>query len=282
MSLPTDYAKLLTAVQSIAVSSKCDKIDLLHTLRVQLEPFVFEILNVRYGPSLANHWNRTTIPRHGDKALVIVERRCHPNLQFTLQNAVYFNPGHTLHIFCSQANRAYVEHVCGVQAPNVHIHPVWEGIGSPEAGKVEYNALLRQRSFYESFTEEHLLLFETDCYFLRSPSPALSRYDYVASKWAWQPSAPGGGGLSYRKRSMMLHICDSYFNPSTVMQDCFVSEGVQKLGYAFPSEAENAEFFTESIPSGRPMGTHQWWTFLLSVPPETIPAIVQIYLTLDI
>jgi hypothetical protein len=281
MAIPLIYGKLLTTVQSILVSSKCDKLELLHTARVQLEPYVFEVLQARYGSALARHWDTISIPKQADKALVIVERRCHPNLQFCIQNAVYFNPGHTLHIFCSEANRPFVEHICGTQVSNVHIHPVWEGIGTPEAGKVDYNVLLRQRHFYEMLSEEHLLIFETDCYFLRTPPSSLTRYDYVASKWSWQPSAPGGGGLSYRKRSVMLDICDRYFLETTVMQDCFVSEGITKLGYAYPDEAENASFFTESLHAPHPAGTHQWWTFLIAAHPETIPAIVHAYLTLD-
>jgi len=243
---------------------------------------VFEILEKRYGATLDRHWDTTPVPKNSDKALIIVERRCHPNLPFVIKNAVYFNPGYSLHIVCSEANKAYVEHVCGIQAPNVHIHPIWEGIGTPEEGKTDYNLLLRQRSFYERFTEEHLLLFETDCYFLRTSPATLTHYDYVAAKWGWQPDAPGGGGLSYRKRSVMLEICDRYFNETTVMQDCFVSEGVAKLGYTYPTVAENALFFTESIPSAHPAGTHQWWTFLLSFPPHEIPKIVEIYLTLYI
>jgi hypothetical protein len=280
-AVPAEYVKLFTSLQSILVSSKCDKHpNLLHVARVQLEPFVFEILQNRYGATFTRHWDTTVIPKDADKALVIVERRCHPYLPFVIKNAVYFNPGHTLHIFCSKANRAYVEHVCGTQVSNVHIHPIWEGIGTPEEGKVDYNVLLRQRSFYEMLREEHLLIFETDCYFLRTPPPSMTTYDYVAAKWGWQPDAPGGGGLSYRKRSVMLDICDRYFNETTVMQDCFASEGVQKLGYSFPSLEENAVYFTESVPSTYPAGTHQWWTFLTHFPNDFVK-IAHIYLTLD-
>jgi len=62
----------------------------LHRCRVELEPFVYSYLKDRYGAALSAHWNACTIPRVSTKAIVIVERRCHPNLEFTLQNAVFF------------------------------------------------------------------------------------------------------------------------------------------------------------------------------------------------
>jgi hypothetical protein len=282
VEISPEFMKIATTLKSIATSEFDSSTNVLHVVRTQLDQYVYEILNNRYGSLFNMYWSSATIPKISDKALVIVERRCHPNLEFCIKNAVYFNPGWSLHIFCSEANLDFVKHICGAQFPNIHIHIVWKGIGTAEQGKLEYNALLRTRSFWETFSEKHLLIFETDCYFLRKMPKEIFEYDYVACKWTWKPTEPGGGGLSYRKTDMMLNICDKYDNPDTKMQDCFVSEGVLLLKYKYPSLEENAAFFTESQIVKKPVGVHQWWTFLIHAPPQNWNTILNDYLTLEV
>lgn len=280
--IPYDYMKIITAVRSIPISR--DVSDPYHSARTQLEHFVFESLNARYGNALNAHMANCKIPKVSDKALVIVERRCHPNLEFVIKNALFFNPGFALHIFCSRANLEFITLILGKHVHDVHIHIVWEGIGTPVEGRVEYNNLLCTRKFWETFTEEHLILFETDCYFLRPVPPTIFDYDYVAAKWAWKPEHAGGGGLSYRKRSVMLDICDRYKPERVEMQDCFASEGVAALGYKTPTFQESGSFFTESVVSDRAVGTHQWWTFLVVIC-DNVPRMVRIihaYMNLEV
>lgn len=274
--IPYDYMKILTAALSVSISGG----DQLHGARVACEPFVFEALKNRYGRALDMHFDLCTIPKVSDKALVIVERRCHANLEFCIKNAVFFNPGFALHIFCSKANFEFVKLICGKHLHSIHIHVTMDGLGSPAEGREEYNKMLRTRKFWEELSEEHLILFETDCYFLRPVPPTIFAYDYVAAKWAWMPDAAGGGGLSYRKRSVMLDICDRYAREETVMQDCFASEGIAALGYKYPSVEENAKFFTESCMSEGAAGTHQWWTFLIRRDIQQMLQIIHNYLKL--
>lgn len=276
--IPYDYLKILLVAESISPTDK----ERLHTCRMQCEPFVFEALKNRYGQKLDMHFNTCTIPRVSDKALVIVERRCHANLEFCIKNAVYFNPGFALHIYCSKANAGFVKLICGKHIESVHIHVIMDTIGTALEGREEYNKLLKTKKFWEDLAEEHIIVFETDSYFLRQIPPSIFTYDYVASKWPWIIDAPGGGGLSYRKRSVMLKICDHYNQPTAIMQDSFVSEGIKTLGYKYPDEKESAKYFTESYFSSCPVGTHQWWTFLLNINTEKKLQIIDIYLKLDI
>jgi hypothetical protein len=257
-----------------------DEARFLHTCRMQLDPFVFDHLKLNYGGRLEQFWNSYTIPLKSDKAIVFVERRCHPNFEFCLQNAVYFARGYAVHIFCSQANLEFIERTCGNQLNNIHIHKVFQGIGTPEQGKLEYNRLLKEKHFWETLQEEHILTFETDCYLLRPIPESIYTYDYIASKWGWVPQEPGGGGLSYRKRSMMLAICEKYSVDCTPMQDCFASEGAKALGYKYPSFDKSSEFFLESMYSSKPIGVHQWWTFLCQVNSDNLFTIFDSYLTL--
>ena len=259
--------ELLEAVQTIL--TKCHGLPEAirnSTFRHELEPYVFQILNQEYGSFFHQHWNTCTIPTVSEKAIVIVERRPHPNLQFCLQNAAYYCPGYAIHIVCSQENLKFVQKIVEDQLSNVHIHPVFEGVGTVSEGYKDYNEMLKTKAFWERFQEEHIITLETDCYFMKPLPESVYQYDYVASRWPWLSEQPGGGGLSYRKRSVMLRICDEFEGKLTIpAQDAFVSHGIKQLGYKYPSLEENSNYFTECMYSQNAIGTHQWWTFISQI-----------------
>jgi hypothetical protein len=249
----------------------------LHRCRMEIEPFVYSYLNHTYGGELAKHWSTCTIPRNSTKGIVIVERRCHPNLEFTIQNAVYFARGYSLHIFCSEANREFVEEICGSQVDSVHIHPVFKDIGTPESGKKEYNNLLKSYGFWSSFSEEWLLCMETDSYLLKEIPEEVYNYNYVASKWPWVPGHAGGGGLSHRKKSFMMDI-SSINSLKAEMQDCFASDGVALLG----CPVIDSNMFGETWFDSTTVGTHQWWTFASDITKDNVREYLSLILTLHV
>jgi hypothetical protein len=241
---------------------------------MEIEPFVYSYLKDTYGAELARHWSRCTIPCESTKAIIIVERRCHPNLEFTIQNAVYFAPGYSLHIICSEANQAFVEKICGSQLSSVHIHPAYKHIGTPESGKQEYNMLLKSYGFWSFFNEEYFLCMETDSYLLDKLPAEIYNYNYVASKWPWVPGQAGGGGLSHRKKSFMLEIC---LKPvGTRMQDCFASDELLSLGYP----VMDGDIFGETAFEYSTIGTHQWWTFACNF--KQLKEVISVAMTLRI
>jgi hypothetical protein len=248
--------------------------------RTQIDPFFYASLQSLYGAVFRDSWNTIPIPRVSDKAILFVERRCHPNLEFCLQNAAYYARGYAMYIICSKSNVHYIQHICGQQLPNIHIHIAFDTMGTAEAGKIEYNQLLKMESFWNRFKEEHIITMETDCY-LRKPIPtSIEEYDYVASKWAWNMKEPGGGGLSYRKRSIMNKIC-SLKDPSLEsipMQDCYVSKGCLAIAAKVPTVDQSLDYFTESIISKKSCGVHQWWTFQ-EIPPIDI---IKMYLQCEV
>jgi len=254
--------------------------------RNQLDHFVFDYLKEAYGDDLDAFWNTYTVPKISDKAIILVERRCHPNLEFCLKNAVYFARGYSVHIFCSESNIDFIKHICGSQENNIHFHIQFKGIGTREEGKYEYNTLLKQKNFWESFTEEHLLIFETDCYLIKPIPESIYKYDYVASKWSWYLDKPGGGGLSYRKRSAMLKICDAFKDDISCeghLQDTFASEGVELLKLKTTATDDLQVYFNESMfIQDNTVGLHQWWTYITD---DAIPLelyIIKKYVTLEI
>ena len=266
--IDTEVDKIYSVFKSLELSENVfnSEADYLHQQRLQLDPFIFATLKKLYGTLFQEFWNTTkTIPYESDKAIVIVERRCHPNLEFILQNAAYFARGYTIYIYCSAANYSFIENICIPQLENIHICIVFDDIGTPKQGKEDYNRLLKEKFFWNTIKEEHILTIETDCYLLKPIPDLIYDYDYVASMWNWLETEPGGGGLSYRKCSVMKTICD-LDEPSVKgdqMQDSFASNGIKFLDKKF-----SHEFFTESTFSENSIGTHQWWTFLDSTKPN--------------
>ena len=84
-------------------------------------------------------------------------------------------------------------------------------------------------------------------------------YNYVASPYAWDFEA-SGGGLSFRKRSVMMNICSIYKQLENA-QDIFAYKGIKALGYSMPPFEKGVEYFCESALYEDPIGSHQWWTF---------------------
>jgi hypothetical protein len=256
MDLEAEVEKIDSVYKSLELSSELFKseAEFLHQKRLVMDPFIFDTLKKLYGGRFREFWNETnTIPYLSDKAIIIVERRCNPNLEFVLQNFAYFARGYAIHIFCSKANLAFIENICGTH--NIHIEPIFDNIGTPEQGKIDYNELLKTKEFWDRFKEEHILTVETDCYLIKPIPDSIYEYDYVASKWSWLPDEPGGGGLSYRKCSVMKKVCELEM-PVIPMQDSFASTGVKMLGAKW-----SHSYFTESVFSADCIGMHQWWTF---------------------
>jgi len=257
---------------------------ILDLCRSQLDPFVYGALNDLYGKQLKEFWNTSTIPYSSDKAICIVERRCHPNLEFCLHNAAYFARGFSLHIFCSSANKNFIEAICGNQLPNIHLHEIFEHIGTPEQGRFEYNELLKSSFFWNSIEEEHVITIETDSYFLDFIPESIYEYDYVASKWPWAREEPGGGGLSYRKTKLMKEIIHSNSIKITdhKMQDTYAAAGMKLLNAKIPDEKESYKYFVEASASNYACGVHQWWSCIWNVSDEEIMIVINLYLRLNI
>jgi hypothetical protein len=229
--------------------------------RNRYEPMVYDILKSRYGKRLRTFWKHYTPPLHSDKAVVIVERRCHPNLWFTLYNAAYFCRGWSLYLFCSRQNYEYCRDLLGENVSNVHLIVQFTEHASAAQGLHEYNELLKSYDFWSQIRSETICTMETDCY-LRKPIPEeYLEYDFVGTPWAWDLEGPGGTGLTLRKNSTMINVC--YRGDKAItMQDSFASEAVKRIGARWlPAIPAGVFLFSESTYCEDPVGVHQWWTF---------------------
>lgn len=230
-----------------------------HEKRMVLEPRVFDLLKGKYMDQLKDFWLSYTVPFSADNRIVIVERRIHPNLEFILYNAAYFARGWAITVVCSDINIDYLRGLLQLNHA-VHLVPMFEGNPEPSIGKNEYNMLLQSKEFYEALPSEGLLLMEMDTYLRKPIDPKILTYDYVSCPYGWDESM-SGGGLSFRKRSAMLDICESY-DQLELAQDIFACKGMKALGFTMPTFEEGIEYFSESTLYEDPVGIHQWWTFV--------------------
>ena len=248
--------------------------------RRELEPFIFRALENMYGTMLNDYWNSIKIPRVSNKAICIVERRCHPNLKFCLQNAAYYARGCSMYIFCSVANIDYINTICGSQFENIHVFPIFNDIGTPEQGRKEYNELLKSHKFWQNFKEDYVINIETDSYFRKPLPESIYNFDYVASKWIDNEDEPGGGGLSCRKLSVMKEILELDIKDHE-MQDTFVSHGIKLLNKKYPTLEESKNYFIEGDFSELSAGVHQWWAFIHNLDKGDILYLIEVFLILE-
>ena len=228
-----------------------------HDKRMALEPFVFDILKRRYGFLFQQFWKQHTPPKNPKRAIVLVERRIHPNIEFVLQNAAYYGPTWSLAVVCSDTNYRYLKTI--TQGKAVALLPMFQGSPSRDQARYEYNALLQNPTFYENLPWETMLFFQTDSYFLRPIPEDICDYDFVASPASWDTDSMVGG-ISLRKREAMIRICKE-FKEVISGEDVFINEGAKKLGLKMPTFEKALTYFTESCLYEEPIATHQWWTY---------------------
>lgn len=248
-----------------------------HKCRELLEPLVFHYMRKTYLPDLRKWWETYEPPASAKRSIVVYETRKHEQLEFLLMNLCYFAQGWALTVYCSEENLDFLKAIVGSKAVSLRVLRSAEGEYDVERNT--YNTVLKSRAFWEGLQQfEHVLLAEVDSYLTSHVELILDleEYDYIAAKWIWNPTAPGGGGLSIRRVSHMLKVCELSIDED--MQDAWVSKGIQEIGGC----VGNA-YFSESVLVQNLVGVHQWWAFyfqyylILDQHPELLQFIEKLY-----
>jgi hypothetical protein len=251
-----------------------------HKKRMALDPFIYGILQSKYGKLLQTFWQTHTVPKETDSYFVLVERRIHPNIEFVLQNAAYFGRHWGIILVCSDINLEYLKQICAPQKNTIHFLPWFQGNPDPHLGKTEYNHLLKQSEFYKSLPGEHHIFLKVDTYFRKAIPDAWKEYDLVAAPYEWDESSVGGG-LSYRKKQSMIAICDSQ-DDTSIDEDAFLCQGAKALGMRLPLFELGLTYVSESCIYEDPIGVHQWWTFFFPNETDDADEIFHSLLSLEI
>lgn len=230
-----------------------------HNKRVKLESLIFDILKQKYYTMHDEFWKTHTLQKNTNKSIVLIERRIHENLAFVIRNMAYYARDWSITIVCSDINYAYCKTIATNNANNIILLPLFEGNPNRDIARNEYNTLLKSAEFYKSLPFEHIFIVQTDSYLRKPIDESMFTYDLVAAPLSWDETSVGGG-MSYRKRSSMINVCEKFLYDAEG-EDCFICEGVKLMNYSIPDIYKGIEYIAESIFVEDPMGTHQWWTY---------------------
>lgn len=261
----------------------------LHKLRMNLEEPVFSVLREKYGKSLKEFWDTATFPAHSKNTVLMVERRSHRNLEFCLQNFMYFTrkQDFSLTIVCSRSNEQQIRDILGKHVETTDLRVLWDNNIDHLTAQQEYSALFQNHEFWESINAEFILSVQTDCY-LRKPLPDLLwEIDYAASPWAWKPWVVGGSGLTFRRKEAVVDMCKRVFmkGKKVAEDEFFAHMCIVAKKKVLPLEIAET-IFSESRFVDDPVGVHQWWTYLfqsdLDSEKEFIEKHCKIYMTINL
>ena len=186
---------------------------------------------------------------------VIVELRSHPHLSYVLRNIAYFlGEQWGIHIFCGTDNEMYVRKIVsgwgGVRITN---------LGRKNYTKEDYSRLLTSSSFWSGITAEHILIFQTDSILRRKGIEEFLQYDYVGAPWRSSdtPEVGGNGGLSLRRKSVMLAILKSGPPPGPgEAEDIYFCRRLKEGSYNVAPKEVSLRFSVEELYHPDPLGTH--------------------------
>ena len=200
--------------------------------------------------------------------MLIVEPRRHADLQRVLRNFDALGPeGYDFVIFHGRGHRAHALQAAAGLRRQVTLHEL--PTDNLDAG--QYSALLKDAAFWNRLTAENVLVFQTDTA-LCSKSPhtlqAFHHLPYVGAAYDaagigrnshWGEHAfYGVGGLSFRKRSVMLQcIADGADAGAEQPEDVFFSNCVDSRPDRPPDARTMSAFCTQNSFSAPSWGAHK-------------------------
>lgn len=154
----------------------------------------------------------------GKKVAVLVEcRNDHPRLSLVIQEARKALPSDwKIQVFHGNQIQISEEEPVDYTTP----------IGVDNLDILAYNTLMTSPEFWKACCGEHILIFQTDVYFCRNTTvksfDSYLEYDYVGSPYNWYEklyialrfntgqSELANGGVSLRRRSAMIKVCQDH------------------------------------------------------------------------
>lgn len=212
---------------------------------------------------------------------VIVEPRCDPFLVKIIDHFLDVLPTHLWNVvvFHGNMNRVMLEGVFGENGRVRLIHLPVDNLN-----RELYSRLLLYREFYECIGPEHILIFQTDtCLNAKNIGfmDKLLGYDYVGAPWSkkvvslTEPkkhNIVGNGGLSLRRKSSMIKVCQliekkpkyqylwGYHEDQVITS--ILHSGLVAGPVKMPSHDIARKFSVESVFYPEPLGIHQAWRWL--------------------
>ena len=138
---------------------------------------------------------------------VLIETRILYHLPFIIKNAIKkLGPNVSLTVVCGNSNEQYIREI----KKNINRDIRIINLGIDNLTREEYSIMLLNSSFWRRFYGEKLLIFQEDTIIFRKLDQKFLEYDYIGAPL--EDYSIGNGGLSLRSKSVMIKICEKYFD----------------------------------------------------------------------
>lgn len=159
---------------------------------------------------------------------VIIEPRKHKALEFVLRNFIEnLSDEWKILIFHGRQNKEFIQEIILRNNFENRIDKLIQ-LDVDNLTIKQYNLILINQNFYKCILTEMMLIFQTDTMILKENKELINNfleYDYVGSPWE-NVKMVGNGGLSLRRKSKMIEICEYYME---MMKDKKVKEEMMKF-----------------------------------------------------
>lgn len=247
-----------------------------YLLNNRLEQFRYFCLN---NLSLIKSFTINNFSPSSHLETVLIEYRKLPHMEFIIRNTILMLGNDWSHtVVCGETNKMWMEELCDSISKNIRVIVS----NHNKMDRNIYSTMLTQKSFWEQFNGEKLLIYQEDSCIFHNNYQAFLKYDYIGAPWKQtktsnQNELVGNGGFSLRTKKVMIDICKQFpiknhkiskennsyqkqFDFSLPPEDRYFSEVMiqQKIGnLASYDEAKN--FSQESVKSDNSFGGHQFW-----------------------
>ena len=195
---------------------------------------------------------------------VIIEPRQHTALEFVLNNFFSnLSDEWGFVIFHGRKNKNFIDNILNnkLQKYKYRVYKLIQ-LETDNLTINSYNAICKNTNLYKCIDTELMLFFQTDTIILNENKDIINeflKYDYVGAPWI--NGVVGNGGLSLRRKSKMIEICEKVDINFTQNEDTYFSyQHVVNLNK--PSFLEAQRFSVETIFHEKSFGIHATWKYL--------------------
>jgi len=197
---------------------------------------------------------------------VIIEPRIHNAWQFVVNNFLNnLDERWDIMIVCGLLNKEYLIELIDTHFQN-HKHRIRLELINIENFTIEqYSQYMLCKESYNIIPTETFLIFQLDTLISNKYKDFIYdfiKYDYVGAPWSSDHKV-GNGGLSLRKKSVILDVLDKY-NPyeHNGYEDSYYAKYITNK----PTFEEAKLFSIETVFSEKSFGIHKCWNYLY--PPQ--------------
>lgn len=138
---------------------------------------------------------------------IFIEFRLLSHVSFLIKNAIYqLGSQWSFTIVCGANNYDFMMNLKKLIQRDLRIIK----LNVDNLSREEYSIMLLHSNFYRKFYGEKLLIFQEDTIILKPMSSQFLDYDYIGAPYP--NKQVGNGGLSLRSKSIMIRICQKYFD----------------------------------------------------------------------